>query len=373
MLHIDIPSQGDIRWLSSYRDADCMTVYLPTSPVTPKTEADRILLKNLVSEGVERLRNAGTSRERLEAIAEEMDALDVDVPFWAYQANSLALFVTPDRLVTFRLPNALEPMVETGDRFYLKPLLRSVTVPQSAFVLALGQGGVRLVEVSNDLPPYDVSVADLPTDLESAVPETPLADKMPRGTEAGRMHSKIRMAQYARKVDQALRAFLPRGDVPLILAATRPLDSIYRSVSSYPYLLDQGFRGNPEQISEADLASESRTILDELFVEKMAGLRDRFAVREEQGLATIDIAYAARAATFGAVATVMVDVDAVVHGSIDEETGSVTYAQAGDPGAYGVIDEIARRTLATGGEVLALRAEDMPNGAQVAAILRFAV
>jgi hypothetical protein len=305
MLHIDIPSHDDIRWLSSYRGQGCVSIYLPTSPVTPETEADRILLKNLVRDGVERLRAAGSSRGDIEAFEEVMDNLDVDVPYWAYQANSLALFVAPDHLVTFRLPNKLEPVVETGDRFYLKPLLRSVTVPQSAFVLALAQGGVRLVEVSNDLPPYDASVADLPTDLESAVPETPLADRMPRGSEDGRMPSKIRMQQYARKVDQALRGFLPRGDTPLILAATRPLDSIYRSVNSYPHLLEQGFRGNPEQISEADLAAQTRTVLDELFAGKMAELHDRFAIREERALATTDIAQAARAATFGAISTVM--------------------------------------------------------------------
>jgi hypothetical protein len=373
MLHIDIPNHDDIRCLSAYRGPNCLTVYMPTSPVTSATDADRILFRNLVRDGVEQLRAAGASREDLEAIEEAMDDLNVDIPFWAYQANSLALFITPDHVTTFRLPNNLEPFVDTGDRFYLKPLLRSVTVPQSAFVLALAQGGVRLIEVSNDLPPYDVAVADLPVDLETAVPETPLADKMPRGSEDGRMPSKIRMQQYARKVDRALRGFLPRGDTPLILAATRPLDSIFRAVNSYPYLLDEGFRGNPEKISEHDLAAETRSVLDELFAHKMAALRDRFAVREEQGLATTDVAYVARAATFGAVATVMVDIDAIVPGTLDEETGAVTHAPEGDATTYGVVDEIARRTIATGGEVLALRSEDMPNGAQVAAILRFAV
>jgi hypothetical protein len=202
---------------------------------------------------------------------------------------------------------------------------------------------------------------------------TPLDDKMPRGAEPGRMDSKIRMQQYSRKVDSALRAFLPRGDTPLILAAARPLDSIYRSMNTYPHLLEQGFRGNPENISDADLAAETRALLDELFAAKLSDLRDRYAVREERGLATTDIAYAARAATFGAVATLMVDIDALVPGTIDEETGVIEFAEESHSRAYGVIDEIARRTLATGGDVLALRAEDIPGGANVAAILRFAV
>lgn len=41
---------------------------------------------------------------------------------------------------------------------------------------------------------------------------------------------------------------------------------------------------------------------------------------------------------------------------------------------YGVADEVARRVLSTGGEVLSVRAEDMPEpGKAVAAILRYPI
>ena len=53
---------------------------------------------------------------------------------------------------TFRLPNRLTSEVEVGDRFYVKPLLRAVTFPQAAFVLALAAGGVRVVEVAGEGP-----------------------------------------------------------------------------------------------------------------------------------------------------------------------------------------------------------------------------
>ncbi len=38
----------------------------------------------------------------------------------------------------------------------------------------------------------------------------------------------------ARQIDHALRPFRGGVGVPLILAAAKPLDSIYRSVNSYP-------------------------------------------------------------------------------------------------------------------------------------------
>ena len=104
------------------------------------------------------MRARDVDRQSVEAIEEGLDDLIDDTPIWAYQANSLAVFATPTAVLTFRLPNRLEPVVEAADRFYTKPLLRSITVPQSAFVLALAQGSVRLVEVSSDTAPPSPTV-----------------------------------------------------------------------------------------------------------------------------------------------------------------------------------------------------------------------
>ena len=66
------------------------------------------------------------------------------------------------------------------------------------------------------------------------------------------------------------------------------------------------------------------------------------------------------------------DMDQAVHGTVDEADGSVTYAEAPGAESYGVADEVARRVLASGGEVLAVRTDEMPEaGKPVAAILRY--
>lgn len=44
--------------------------------------------------------------------------------------------------------------------------------------------------------------------------------------------------------------------------------------------------------------------------------------RAGDGRATTDISDTARAATFGAVETLLVDIDTVVHGTVDEKTGA---------------------------------------------------
>jgi hypothetical protein len=44
-----------------------------------------------------------------------------------------------------------------------------------------------------------------------------------------------------------------------------------------------------------------------------------------------------------------------------------------DAASYGVVDEIARRVLLSGGRVLAVRGDDVPGGEPLAAILRYAL
>ncbi|HEX7162055.1 MAG TPA: hypothetical protein VF223_12565, partial [Trebonia sp.] len=80
----------------------------------------------------------------------------------------------------------------------------------------------------------------------------------------------------------------------------------------------------------------------------------------------------ARAATYGAVDTVFVDIDEVIPGSIDENTGAVTFSTADDAAGYEVVDEITRRVWLNGGRVLAVRRDDVPGQNPVAAILRYA-
>src|SRR5690606_38548910 len=99
-----------------------------------------------------------TDRDAREALQEEFDALLGDEHFWRFQSRTLVVLATPARIRTYRVPNRLGAAETVADRFYLKRLLRAVTFPQSAFVLALAEGSVRLVQVSADQPAQTVRV-----------------------------------------------------------------------------------------------------------------------------------------------------------------------------------------------------------------------
>jgi hypothetical protein len=114
-------------------------------------------------------------------------------------------------------------------------------------------------------------------------------------------------------------------------------------------------------------------VLDELYARELRATQELFERRRSEGRGLVDIGDVARAATFGAVDTLLIDIDEVVPGSVDEDTGAVTLADAPTAAGYGVVDAIARRAWLAGATVLAVRSQDVADGASVAAILRYRI
>lgn len=370
ILPTDVPTRAEVDRLLEHRAPSSVSIYLPTDPAS-NGDPERIEFKTLAAQASSQLSEAGAGVRDIRQFEEEIDYLYDDGGFWRYQARSLAAFATPQWLITFRLPNRLLSQVDVSDRFYLRPLLRTLTFPHVAFVLALAQGSVRVVEVTPDLDPAPISIDDLPSDVAGAARKSSISDRAPTRRLQGSEGQKVRMHQYARQVDQALRPFLNGLEVPLILAATEPIDSIFRSVNSYPHLLAQGISGNPETASDAELAASARTVLDDLYAAQLRDVHERYGQRSADGRALSDVAEVARAATFGAVETLLVDIDAAVPGTVDDDSGAVSFARTATGDIHDVTDEIARRAWLNGGRVLAVRDRDIPGQGPVAAILRY--
>src|SRR5262249_2830860 len=186
------------------RTPSSVSIYLPTSP-SSRGDAERIELKNLGKEASAQLDQSGASKADRAAIDEEIDDLVDDDEFWRYQARSLAVFLTPTALTTFRLPHNLTAAVEVSDPFHVKPLIRALTFTQTRFVHAVAKNGVRLLEIAPELGPGEVEVPDLPKDVASAVGKSSIKDRSPSGRIQGTEGQKTRIRQFARQVDQALR------------------------------------------------------------------------------------------------------------------------------------------------------------------------
>jgi hypothetical protein len=371
VLHVDIPTFPEIRALIAARADACVSVYVPTTPQTQHVTGSRIAFGNLTRMALQQLDAAGFDKRRRALLEAELNALGEDDAFWRLQAHSLAVLATPASVRTFRLATAISERVEVSGRFHLKPLLRAIAFPQNTFVLALSENTVRLVEVFADLPPSPVQVPGLPDSAADAVGRASV-NNLTQGTRiANAQGQTVLLRQYARQVDAALRGVLAGREMPLILAATEPLGPIFRAVNTYPALLAEGVSASPDRMSDSELAKAARGVLDGYYASEIEAAKALFQKRFGQHRATTDLQAAARAATFGAVELLLVDIDEELPGTVDDTDGSVALASDASAASYGVIDEIAGRAILAGAKVLAVRRADIPDGAPLAAVLRY--
>ncbi len=368
-MHTDIPSQAEIADLASVSGRTCISIYAPTADTVHDHDRVQHEFAGQVRAALAQVEN---SAERA-ALEKSFAGLTEWSGFWRYQSRTLVVHATTESIRSYRLPNRLDPVSFTGDRFYIKPMLRTAAFPQTAFVLALAEGSVRLIHIHADQPPEVVAVPDLPTDIESLLGKPERSGYGPGSRPHNPDGQMTRIQQYARSVDHALRTTLTGRGIPLILAAAEPIASIYRATTTYPGLLAKGIDGNPQPRSESDLADAARKVLDGHYHDELVDLRELFEERRSQGRGLIDVSDVAKAATYGSIHTVLVNIDSVVPGTIDPDSGDVEFAATDNGQVYGVVDEITRRALLSGSKVTAVRSEDMPGGADVAAILRYAI
>jgi hypothetical protein len=391
MLHIDIPTLEEFKALAQVKGETCVSLYLPTSPLAENVQANRIAFKDLVREALSQLRQAGADKEKIAVFEERFDHLagdDYDVQdedkirkrqrakpdeielFWHQQANGLAVLTTAGTIRTFRLPDAPKPLAEVADRLHLTPLIRAMTSPHDAFVLALAEESVRLIHAFANYPPVRLQIPDLPKNAKEATRRPSIHVRAPRRRLQNLEGEKVLLHKYVAKVAHAIHGALAGLNTPLVLAAAEPIASIFRSVNTYPRLADEVIEGNPDPVTDAELEDAAIPILDHIYSRE---LKAAIALYDElkPERATTDISYAAHAATAGAIDQLLVDLDAVVPGLVSDIDGSVTYSASDDAETYSVVDEVARRALFTGARVMGARSEELPDRAPLAAILRY--
>lgn len=366
MWYLDIPSESELRLLAAISEPAVVSIYLPTTPLSKQAAADATALRNLVAEAMEEVRRQpGLPRGDDAAIEEQLLDLVDDEDFWAHQSHGLGVITTPAGQWTFRLPHRPEPHAHVDTKAHLLQLI-SATGAQDAHVLCLSEGAVRLIDVAADLPPKEVKVADLPSDAASAVGKSTINDRSPSGRLVGSEGKRVRIRQFARAVDDALMPVLRGDERPLVLVATQPVNAIFRQVCSAPTLLADGVEASPDKWSLSQVDEAVRPVLAAHVADSDAELAGLVDERRGQRRVTTDLADAARAATIGAVATLIVDREHAERGTIGDDGGLVL-----DPAGPLLAEELARRVVAHGGRVLALPADRLPGGQPVTALLRY--
>ena len=277
---IDFISTDDLRNLVEETEQYCVSVYLPTHSSGKETTQDPIRLKNLLNDARVELETLGMGRRDVDRLLSGADALRDDVEFWTTMELGLAVFITPDRTRTYRLPQPAVELAVVAEHFHLKPLLSSVTTDDEFHLLAVSQNQVRLLH-GNRFTATELPLGEIPASLDEALAlddrESQLQSHGGGRTEggaviavfhgqgAGKDIDKSDLERFLTAVDQGFREAVGSSTAPLVLAGAESLVGHYRKHSGYPHIVDGDIRGNPERMSTDELHKQAWPLVEPTF------------------------------------------------------------------------------------------------------------
>lgn len=385
-------SVDELKQLVEEPEGTCVSIYMPLYRVVPEVQQNSIRLKNLMKEAEEKLVAYGMdSQEALDLLAPVKVEIDSD-DFWAHLNDGLAIFVAPGIFRSYRLPAKFNELVVVGDRFHLKPLMPFLMGDGLFYILALSQKRVRLIECTR-YSASEVEVPNLPQDLDEALLYDETAKdgqfriSTPKGgtsnpfQQPGTFHGQgspdrdemkqQSILQYFHLVDKAVSEYLHDKKAPLVLAGVEYLHPIYRETNEYPHLVSEGIAGNPELRKPEELQEEALPIVEPLFAQAIQQAGDRYKELAAAGKASHDVKEAVPAAYYGRVDELFVAVGVQQWGHFDPETSTVQMHPDEEAGDEDLLNLAAVQTILNGGTVYAVKPEEVPDKAAIAAVFRY--
>ncbi len=382
---MDVLKASDLKSLTAVNSGPCITIFMPTSISGRDGLQDPVRLKNLVKQAEEKLVNQGVRAPDAKELLKPARELPSNEIYWQRRNKGLAVFVARDQFHSYRVPLELDESVIVDRRFHVKPLLPLLTGDGRYFILAVSQNKPRLLEATR-YGVEELEVNALPGSMKQALNydwtargPTPHSGAPGPGKQTGVFHgqggerdtSKDDLAQYFRMIDASLHATLREERAPLLLAGVDFLLPIYREVCTYSHLSDKVLSGNCDHVSPKELHDRTWPLMQPHFDKAREDAAAKYRHLMGTGTTAGDVEHVVSAAYQGRVESLFVDYHAHQWGTYDPATYKVEVHAEAQPGDDDLLDFAAVQTLLHRGAVYAVDREQTPDGAPLAAVLRF--
>lgn len=137
-----------LKRLKDIKSDCCVTILLNTHRNSPQSKKDEIVLKDLVTEAENRLKEQ-YDNETGQLVAHKLKELSSNIDA-RYNFESLALFVNRDIAEFIRMPIEVEDRVVIGNNFATRDLIRMLHKEVNYYVLVLSREKARLIEAVGD-------------------------------------------------------------------------------------------------------------------------------------------------------------------------------------------------------------------------------
>lgn len=388
-----MPTLDELKDLLAATAEPAFSLYVPLGPGYTEGHANRLRFREAIRQAI-LIHAAGEDPKEFNKLARGLEAA-AEPTVLSKGGGTLALLQSPTLTRSYHLPVLLPLQVFVGPNFHVKPLVDFVLADDRFWLLELDKGRVRLW-VGDEAEIGPAEIKSLPTRPEQVLGYEFSRDYevvhrgahgpchghggaqavMPAfsGHGVGANDRNDEARQFFRAVDDALAARLNGSKDPVILAATRENDAMYRSVSRLDNLAKQGIRAAIRDWDLDRIHRSARLITAkaaEASVDEALQLwEESFSRRKTES----DPAAMARYAVAGRIRLLLAERGRRLWGTLDRETGAVSVDGEGgeDPGptAVDILDELTELTILHGGHVLLVSPSRIPTPTGVAAILR---
>jgi hypothetical protein len=327
------------------------------------------------------------------ALMQPMQQLLDDADFWLHPQDGIAVFRAPDFFRVEKLQRGLPEIVVVNDHLYLRPLVRVFQSEDTYQILALDRAEIKMYQGDRYVLDEIVMAPSVPRTIEEALgPRVALQGTHRKGTVGSGMGNtaagistgaqfhghgsknddepQLDIERFFRAVDRAVMEHhsMP-STFPLILAALPEYHSRFHEISHNPYLLDEGIHTNADAHSIDRLREHAWRVMEPRYHARLTQLLDMYHAAKARGQATDDLTHALEFATDARVGTLLVEADRRIAGTVEGKMPR--HADAHDPAAGDILDDLAERVLRTGGQVITVPKGSMPSDTGLAATFRY--
>lgn len=385
---MDLLTRADLLRLSSPdRPGVHLSMFMPTHRFGKGVEADRIRWKNALTAVASVLPGHGMRGPDVDDLLAPGWALHRDAAAWQHMSDGLVMFLRSGGHETYRVPIGLPELTTVGDRFVVGPLLPILTGDAHFLLLAVSQRRVRLLEGTR-YRVEEIVLPDVPSSLREVVaPPEPRSDTMARSiSSAGRSgpavfygqgaadedFKKDEIERFLRQVAGGLDEYLASQNLPVVLMGLDPLVTLYRDLSSYPHIMDEIVRGNPDQLTAEELHTAAWPVIEQRLRSDKQQAVERFGELHGTGRASTNPATVEDAAAHGRVETLLLTASPSCWER--SSTGPHAVIQLGTDDASShceLLDRVTVDTLVRGGHIYTFSESEVPGGSDVAAVFRY--
>jgi Bacterial archaeo-eukaryotic release factor family 7 len=372
----------------------CISLFFSTARGGPAMPYNRVHLVQQIREVEHHFPSDELSidkREEAVQLLAPLYSLLEDQAFWQHPDQGVAVLRSADSFQAYHLPFRVKEHVVVASHFYLKPLLPLFN-DGSFYILAVSQNEIRLLEGTR----YSIQAVAVPDKVPDNLAQALGYDhpdnqvRYHSSSSGGRLmgnggrraiifygqgigidEGKDDILRYFQLIDRGLHELLHDRHVPLVLAGVEYLLPLYRQVNTYPHLIDQGIKGNPELLSAETLHERAWSLVEPYVLKQQQAALAAYKEYEQTDRTSSNISQVVPAAYYGQVTDLFVALDNERWGSFDPATYSIEIHEKLRAGDDDLLDIAATQTVLHGGSVYALERAQMPGEALVAALFRY--